>query len=60
MDADRTFYEHEHITPLAWWAKTLGKLLAADCVLAGLGYFVVRWFVMGVRPEFDGDHSEDI
>jgi len=59
MGADKTYFEHEHITPFAWWTKTLGKWLAIDCMLAGLVYFVVRWFAAGVRPDSDEGRAQD-
>jgi hypothetical protein len=50
--ADRTFFQHENITPAAYWAQSLGLFTLLDCVLTavivGL-FFVVRWVVEGFK-----------
>jgi hypothetical protein len=50
--ADKTFFQHENITPATYWAQGLGIFTLLDCVLTALIvglFFVVRWVVKGFK-----------
>lgn len=49
--ADRTYFQHEQITPLSYWSRSFVILLLLDIILSGIAFLTGRWVYRGFKPK---------
>jgi hypothetical protein len=52
--ADKTYFQHEGISPARYWLGSLGIFFLFDCFITALlvaGFYVARWVIRGFRNE---------
>jgi hypothetical protein len=51
---NKSYFEREHTTALAWWSAALGISFVADLFVTGFlvgFYYVLRWVIRGFRND---------